>query len=44
MAWCAFGGYIIGKKRGKGAQYALLAVPISLVSYVAAYYIAGQLA
>lgn len=30
MFWVALGAYVVGKKKGKGADYALLSVPLSL--------------
>lgn len=44
MIWMAIGAYIIGKKRGKGGLYALLSIPVSLVTYFAVFQAMGYLA
>lgn len=35
IIWMAIGGYVLGRRKGKGGKYALLSVPISCAIVVA---------
>jgi len=39
----ALGGYVIGKRIGKQRQYAMLSVPLSVVTYFAVVVASGSI-
>lgn len=44
ILFAALAGYVFGRRNGRSKKYALLAIPISLVAYLAVFIITADVA